>query len=71
MKRIKPFLPGVSIFLIALLVRVVYNLTIAHDYFPLHDSLAYQSLAFHMLDEHCYCWYPHTVTVSHAPLGLF
>ena len=71
MRRIKPFLPAISIFLIALLVRIAYNLTVARDYSPLHDSLAYQNLAFHMFDRHCYCLDPNGITVSHGPLWPF
>jgi len=71
MKRIKPYLPAISIFCIALLVRIVYNLTVARHYYPLADSLGYQDRAFHMLDEHCYCGNPYQVTVVRAPLWPF
>jgi hypothetical protein len=64
MKRIKPFLPAISIFCIALLVRIVYNLTVARDYYPLHDSLGYQIIAFNILDKHCFCLSPNNTTVS-------
>ncbi len=71
MKRIKPFLPAISIFCIALLVRLVYNLTVARHYYPLVDSLGYQDRAFNMLDEHCFCGNPYQVTVVRAPLWPF
>lgn len=64
MKRIKPFLPAISIFCIALLVRIVYNLTVARDYYPLHDSLGYQIIAFNILDKHCFCLSPQNTAVS-------
>jgi 4-amino-4-deoxy-L-arabinose transferase-like glycosyltransferase len=64
MKRIKPFLPAISIFCLALLVRIVYNLTVARHYYPLHDSLGYQIIAFNILDKHCYCLSPPNRTVS-------
>lgn len=64
MKHIKPFLPAISIFCIALLVRVVYNLTVARDYYPLHDSLGYQIIAFNILDKRCFCLSPQNITVS-------
>src|SRR5690348_7682244 len=64
MKRIKPLLPAAGIFCLALLVRVVYNLTVARYYYPLHDSLGYQIMAFNMLDKHCFCLNPNNVTVS-------
>jgi 4-amino-4-deoxy-L-arabinose transferase-like glycosyltransferase len=69
--RTRPLVPPIGIFALALLVRVVYNLSVAAHYYPLHDSLGYQTIAFHLLDEHCYCWAPHVVTVSHGPLWPF
>jgi 4-amino-4-deoxy-L-arabinose transferase-like glycosyltransferase len=71
MKRLKAALPAIVVFCLALLVCIIYNLTVARHYFPLHDSLAYRTLAFHLLDEHCYCWTPHVITVSHGPLWPF
>ncbi len=68
MKRLTPFLPTLCIFCLALLLRLVYNLTVAHDYYPLYDSSAYQSIAFHVLDEHCFCLHPSITTVYRAPL---
>jgi 4-amino-4-deoxy-L-arabinose transferase-like glycosyltransferase len=61
------FLPVVITFCIALLVRITYNFTVARSYYPLNDSFAYQSVAFHMLDEHCYCLNPGISTASRAP----
>src|SRR5690348_10831687 len=63
-KRIKPALPAIGIFCLALLVRVVYNLTVARYYYPLHDSLGYQIMAFHILDNHCFCLSPNHIPVS-------
>jgi 4-amino-4-deoxy-L-arabinose transferase-like glycosyltransferase len=71
MKHIKPLLSAISIFCIALLVRIIYNLTVARHYYPLSDSLGYQVRAFYMLDEHCYCGAPHLETVVRAPLWPF
>src|SRR4051794_23434758 len=68
MKRLKPFLPGLCVFFLALLVRVLYNFIVAHDYTPHNDSLAYQSIAFNVLDEHCFCLHPFITTVYRAPL---
>jgi 4-amino-4-deoxy-L-arabinose transferase-like glycosyltransferase len=70
MKRIEPFLPALGIFCLALLVAVVYNLTVARHYVPLHDSLTYQTIAFNLLDKHCFCW-TQGVTISRAPLWPF
>ncbi len=78
MKRIKPFLPAISIFCLALLVRIAYNLTVARNYYPTHDSGGYRDIAYHLLNDHCYCWLPPLgdktpaiVSVSHAPLWPF
>ncbi len=61
----------VVIFCFALCIRVVYNFTVADGYFPLHDSLTYQNIAFHLVREHCYCLYSHLPTVDRAPLWPF
>ncbi len=71
MKRVKPWLPAIGIFCLALLVRVIYNNTVAHDYYPLHDSFFYQEAGLHLLNEHCFCVDPHTPTVERAPLWPF
>lgn len=61
-------LSGIATFSLALLVRLVYNSTVARDYYPLHDSLTYQTIAFNVLRDHCYCLLPHLQTVDRAPL---
>ncbi len=63
--------PLIVIFCFALIIRVTYNFTVAAGYFPLHDSLTYQSIAFHLVQEHCYCLYSHLPTVDRAPLWPF
>ncbi len=64
-------LPLLVIFCFALIIRVAYNFTVAAGYFPLHDSLTYQNIAFHIVQEHCYCLYSHLPTVDRAPLWPF
>lgn len=71
MKRVKPWLPAIGIFSLALLVRVVYNNTVAHAYYPLHDSLFYQTIGLNLLKEHCFCLHPYISTVYRAPLWPF
>jgi 4-amino-4-deoxy-L-arabinose transferase-like glycosyltransferase len=71
MKRIKPMLPAVGIFCLALIVRVIYNNTVAYHYYPLHDSAFYQGIAFHFLKEHCFCLESYVPTVDRAPLWPF
>ncbi|GCE11595.1 ArnT family glycosyltransferase [Tengunoibacter tsumagoiensis] len=56
---------------VALVVRLAYNLTVAHGYFPLHDSLTYQTIADHLRLDGCYCFSPHVPTVERAPLWPF
>ncbi len=70
MRRLRPFLPAIMIFCLGLLVRIVYNLVVAADYYPLHDSLTYQTIAFNLLDEHCFCL-KQGITISRAPLWPF
>lgn len=71
MKRVIPWLPALGIFCLALLVRVIYNNTVAFQYYPLHDSLAYQTLARNLLEEHCFCQHPYISTVYRTPLWPF
>ncbi|HLI70776.1 MAG TPA: glycosyltransferase family 39 protein [Ktedonobacteraceae bacterium] len=71
MQRIRPFLPAFLLFWLALLVRIIYNLTVALNYYPLYDSLAYQSIGFNLIDEHCFCLHPYITTVYRPPLWPF
>jgi 4-amino-4-deoxy-L-arabinose transferase-like glycosyltransferase len=71
MKRIKPILPAIGIFCLALIVRIIYNDTVAYHYYPLHDSAFYQGIAFHLLNEHCFCLESYVPTVDRAPLWPF
>jgi len=71
MKRLQPWLPAIGIFCLALLVRVIYNNTVAYHYDPLHDSLFYQTIGFNIIKEHCYCLHPGSSTIDRAPLWPF
>lgn len=71
MQRIKPFLPAILIFSLALLIRILYNLTVARAYFPMHDSGQYQQISFNILDEHCFCLHPFITTAYRPPLWPF
>lgn len=68
MKRFKPMLPAISIFCLALLVRAIYNFTVADQYFPLHDSLFYQTIGINFITQHCFCLHTNVTTVYRAPL---
>jgi 4-amino-4-deoxy-L-arabinose transferase-like glycosyltransferase len=76
MKRIKSFFPAIIIFCLALLVRAIYNQTVAGEYFPLHDSLFYQTIGINFITQGCYCLHSGVTTVYRAPfwpiiLGIF
>src|SRR6266568_1796665 len=71
MKRLKSMLPAISVFCFALLIRIIYNNTVAHNYYPLHDSAAYRMLGLHLLNEHCFCWQPYISTAYRTPLWPF
>lgn len=71
MKRVKPYLPATGVFVLALLVRVIYNRTVALNYVPLHDSLFYQTIGLNLVSEHCFCLHPYVTTVYRAPLWPF
>jgi 4-amino-4-deoxy-L-arabinose transferase-like glycosyltransferase len=61
-------LPILGVFALAVAVRVLYNMTAASQYSPEHDSATYQTIAYSILRDHCYCLLPHLPTVDRAPL---
>ncbi|HVB73157.1 MAG TPA: glycosyltransferase family 39 protein [Ktedonobacteraceae bacterium] len=71
MKRFRSLLPAIAIFCLALFVRVLYNNTVAQHYYPLHDSLFYQTIGFNIIKEHCFCLHPYISTVYRTPLWPF
>ncbi len=68
MSRFRHTWPTIAIFTLALFVRILYNLTVAKAYYPLHDSLYYQAIGFHMLSQHCFCLESYITTVYRTPL---
>ncbi len=70
MKFVRSFItpPALIVFGLALLIRFLYNEIVTLGYYPLHDSLTYQTIALNLLHEHCYCLLPHLATVDRAPL---
>ncbi len=71
MKRLQAYLPNLPmlvIFCLALLVRIIYNVTVGKGYIANYDSSTYEKIALHMLNEHCFCLNPMAPTVSRAPL---
>lgn len=72
MKRLTPFIPMFSIFTLALLVRIVYNVTVARNYTPIFDAAVYNNLAEELLKWHCYCLFnKHQPTTFRSPLWPF
>lgn len=71
MKRLRSWLPVIAIFCLALFVRVLYNNTVAQHYYPLHDSLFYQTIGLNIIKEHCFCLHPYISTVYRTPLWPF
>lgn len=70
-KRFAPYAPAIVIFVCALLVRVVYNLTVAHGYVPKFDANFYNTLAIHVNSEHCFCLQSHVSDTGRAPFWPF
>ena len=56
------------IFCIALLVRIIYNLTAGRHYISTFDAGLYDILGVNIINKHCYCIYGEYQTVSRAPL---
>src|SRR5947209_9428676 len=65
------YVPAISVFCLALLVRIIYNVTVARGYIPIYDAGVYNSLALSIIHEHCYCYAPHHPTVFRPPLWPF
>jgi 4-amino-4-deoxy-L-arabinose transferase-like glycosyltransferase len=55
MRYLKAYAPVISIFCLALLVRIMYNVIVAKDYTPTFDAGVYDYLAQYLLKAHCYC----------------
>lgn len=51
----QPRVTAVLVFVLALAVRLTYNLTVERGYVPLNDAALYDQLAQHMLQWHCFC----------------
>jgi 4-amino-4-deoxy-L-arabinose transferase-like glycosyltransferase len=71
MKRLQPYKPAAGVFVLALLVRILYNPTIARHYTLAYDANLYDMLGRHLVNNGCYCLYDHTPSVSRPPLWPF
>lgn len=71
-RRLRAAGPAGSIFLLALLIRILYNVTVARNYTPVYDAALYDMLARNMLNHGCYCLRDiHRSSVSRPPLWPF
>ncbi|GCF08142.1 ArnT family glycosyltransferase [Dictyobacter arantiisoli] len=59
------------VFGLAIIVRILFNVTVARQYTPLHDSQQYRDIGLHLLTEHCFCLHLAISTVGRAPLWPF
>ncbi len=70
MKYLYRALPAIGIFCLALLIRVVYNLTVGKHYRVAYDASYYYKLALAIGNRGCYCTGQHEET-TRAPLWPF
>ncbi|MBO0780748.1 MAG: glycosyltransferase family 39 protein [Ktedonobacteraceae bacterium] len=68
MARLRSSFPALAIFCLALLVRLVYNMTVAHGYIPEFDAGFYHHIAENLLQQHCYCVAVPVNATDRAPL---
>ena len=60
--------PALAVYALALLVRLLFNLTAAAPYHPTFDAALYEIIARNLINRHCYCIFSTHVTVARAPL---
>src|SRR5574340_1159039 len=70
-KYVRARLPGISVFCLALLVRILYNVVVANDYIPIFDAALYNILARNLVDRNCYCLYAFQPALSRPPAWPF
>jgi len=68
MKYLRRLLPVLAIFGLSLLIRIVFNNTIAYNYIPLNDAAKFQFVATNLLQHACFCLFNPHPTVDRAPL---
>ncbi|HEU5374997.1 MAG TPA: glycosyltransferase family 39 protein [Ktedonobacteraceae bacterium] len=70
-RRFSSYFPTIGVFCCALLVRIIYNITVAKGYITEYDANFYNNIAIHLNTEHCYCLQSHIPDVSRAPAWPF
>src|SRR5260370_17466252 len=68
MKYVRYIAPITFIFCLALLMRIVYNNVVAHNYVMVGDAICYNTIAINIIKEHCFCLHSSIPTVDRAPL---
>ena len=71
LKRLRIPLPVISGFVLALLTRLLYNLTVASHYYTKYDAALYNRIAYNLAYHHCYCLYLNQPDVGRPPLWPF
>ena len=71
MKRLRISLPVISVFALALLIRLLYNLTVASQYYTKYDAALYNRIAYNIVYHHCYCLYLNQPALNRPPLWPF
>jgi len=71
MTRFQKYFPLISIYFLALLVRLIYNLTSARNYIAKNDALLYNHIAYNIVYQHCFCIYPNHPAIGRPPLWPF
>lgn len=71
MKRLQSYAPVTGIFALALLVRIIYNLTVGRNYTPTFDAALYNILGRLLVDHGCFCLYDHYQSLGRPPLWPF
>ena len=68
LKRFQKYFPLISIFFLALFVRLIYNLTSARNYIARDDASLYNHIAYNIVYQHCFCIYPNHPAIGRTPL---
>jgi len=66
--RWRAVIPAASVFLLAWLVRLILNLTVARDYTPTADAANFVLIAQNLLHSGCFCLHPPAPTIDRAPV---
>jgi 4-amino-4-deoxy-L-arabinose transferase-like glycosyltransferase len=71
LKRKYSSLPAITVGVLALLIRLLYNLTVARHYYAKYDAALYNHIAYNIVSHHCFCIYSNQPALSRPPLWPF